>query len=494
MANQSFSYEEAFGPSQDSSSVKLGGNSFSYEEAFGQPAPAEPGFIPTIKRTGGQMLTTAATAAEDVVGPNAVTRAVHDAGQGIIDRNPAGIRSLRDLVDSPWLAVKESVGQFAPQIAAAAVGGAAGAKAGAALGALAGPAGAAAGGAIGGVAGGLVPIFTQEYGGIRQEQKESGQEDKARALAAAIPATALERVGMGKALNVLKGVPGGAAGTILKEAGKGVLKEGATEGAQNVIEQWGAFKDPTTGENLEDTALSAAMGGIGGGVMGGGAGAVDGARRRAQERAEAQTLQRTEDAIASAEALTEEARRADPTSGWTTAAGAADPAASSSAGLPEISTYGPMIDQVAEPAQQERLLNLLDSATNARLSQEQRDAAADELHAVFSPDRLERDRALQVGTDFTTAPGAAAPREGSMDFTRDVDTSGLSLEDPAEVERARAATIDYEQTPVTPQWDTAAGAAPTRESGLDMRAPEFDTAGLALDERAPSQRMGLAGR
>lgn len=248
------------------------------------------------------MLTTAATAAEDVVGPNAVTRAVHDAGQGIIDRNPTGIRSLRDLADSPWLAVKESMGQFAPQIAAVAMGGAAGAKAGAALGSLVGPAGTAVGGAIGGAAGSLLPIFTQEYGGIRQEQKESGQEDKVRALAAAIPATALERVGMGKALNVLKGVPGGAAGTILKEAGKGVLKEGATEGAQTVIEQWGAFKDPTKAESLEDTALSAAMGGIGGGVISAGAGAVDGMRHRAQERAEVQARQSAEAAAADAQA------------------------------------------------------------------------------------------------------------------------------------------------------------------------------------------------
>lgn len=154
MANESFSFEEAIGPNhkpQPGRAADSGG--FSFEEALGKPAQASPGFIPTIKRTGGQMLTTAATAAEDMVGPNAVTRAVHDAGQGIIDRNPAGIRSLRDLVDSPWLAVKESMGQFAPQIAAAAMGGAAGAKAGAALGSLAGPAGTAVGGAIGGAVG-----------------------------------------------------------------------------------------------------------------------------------------------------------------------------------------------------------------------------------------------------------------------------------------------------------------------------------------------------
>ncbi|PTT38277.1 hypothetical protein DBR23_14800, partial [Acidovorax sp. HMWF018] len=89
---------------------------------------------------------------------------------------------------------------------------------------------------------------------------------------------------MGKALNVLKGMPTGAAGSILKEAGKGALKEGATEGAQNVIEQIGAFKDPTTSKNLEDTALSAVMGGIGGGVMGAGTGAIEASRKPAQQK------------------------------------------------------------------------------------------------------------------------------------------------------------------------------------------------------------------
>lgn len=253
-------------------------------DSFLDEGPADPGLIPTIKRTGGQMLTTAATSLEDVMGPNVVTKAMQETGQGIIDRNPAGVTSLSDVVEKPWLTVKEAVGQFAPQIGAAAAGGFAGARIGGALGGLAGPGGAAVGATIGGAAGSLLPIFTQEYGGIRQEQKEGGQEDKTRALAAAIPATALERVGMGKALNVLKGVPTGAAGSILKEAGKGALKEGATEGAQNVIEQIGAFKDPTTSKNLEDTALSAVMGGIGGGVMGAGTGAIDASRKPAQQK------------------------------------------------------------------------------------------------------------------------------------------------------------------------------------------------------------------
>jgi Large polyvalent protein associated domain 39 len=228
------------------------------------------------------MLTTLATSAEDVTGPNFATRALQDTGQGIIDRNPAGVRKLADIIESPWLAAREAVGQLGPQIAAAGAGGLAGAKAGRTLGSIAGPVGAAAGAAIGGVAGSLAPIFTQEYGGIRQEQQESGQEDKARALAAAIPATALERIGMGQAMKVVKGVGLGPT-TVLKEAGKGVLKEGATEGAQNMIEQWGAFKDPREAENLEDSAFAAAMGGIGGGVMGGASGAVDHMRQRGRK-------------------------------------------------------------------------------------------------------------------------------------------------------------------------------------------------------------------
>jgi len=248
MAATSISYEDAFGlppapPPAAQAKAPASDGSVSYEEAFNIPPPPPAGFFPTIKRTAGQMLTTLATSAEDVTGPNFATKALQDTGQGIIDHNPAGVRKLADIIESPWLATKEAVGQLGPQIAAAGAGGLAGAKAGRTLGSIAGPVGAAAGAAIGGVAGSLAPIFTQEYGGIRQEQQESGQEDKTRALAAAIPATALERIGMGQALKVAKGVGLGPT-TVLKEAGKGVLKEGATEGAQNMIEQWGAFKDP----------------------------------------------------------------------------------------------------------------------------------------------------------------------------------------------------------------------------------------------------------
>lgn len=618
MANESFSFEEAIGLTpkpQPSGAADRGG--FSFEEALGKPTQASPGFIPTIKRTGGQMLTTAATAAEDVVGPNAVTRAVHEAGQGIIDRNPAGIRSLRDLVDSPWLAVKESVGQFAPQIAAAAVGGAAGARAGAALGSVAGPAGAATGGAIGGVAGSLLPIFTQEYGGIRQEQKESGQEDKARALAAAIPATALERVGMGKALNVLKGVPGGP-GAILKEVGKGVLKEGATEGAQTVIEQWGAFKDPTKAENLEDTALSASMGGIGGGVMGAGAGVVDGAvARRAQARQsvdeqagtpatpdapvdagapgapainpadgplskaasmagdlglapvpaaptpEEQRAQleatisrlpeaeqreaRLELADADNEALPagvhalRNARVQDLVDGAPPAPVELTPQDmergrvlqnfdARQADLPPLADYAPLIDEMVLPERRAEFQSLLATATDPKTSPAERDAAAEVLHATFSPDQLQRARTRPTpetrlelqdtnparfdnGIDFTpapstsTAPDAMAERINQLALDADL-TPGQALQlNQAHALRRRAAeqgiTMSviphasgrgYDVAPTTRLDPAARQAMPQEESAAQLPYDQSITGRLvaAPDGRVRSETRAEA--
>src|SRR5574337_935318 len=233
--------------------------------------PPETGFVPTMKRTAGQMLTGLATAAEDAgLGANAITQGLRNYGQGVIDRNPAGINSLSDVVAHPWETVKESLGQVAPQMATGILGRMAG---GALGGAIAGPPGAAIGGLLGAVA----PIFTQEYGGIRDDQKQSGTEDKGKALAAAAGATAIDFLGGPESRLIRKGVTPlaeKAGSSALKDyataIGKGVATEGAQEGVQNVIEQLGASRNPTEAGSLEDTALASIMGGIGGGVAGAG--------------------------------------------------------------------------------------------------------------------------------------------------------------------------------------------------------------------------------
>lgn len=91
---------------------------------------------------------------------------------------------------------------------------------------------------------------------------------------------------------------------------------------------------------------------------------------------------------------------------------------------------------------------------------------------------------------FTTSPGAAPERTGGMDYQRDISTDGLSLVDAAAQDRAQAATIDFDQADTTPGWDTSPGAAPPRVDGIDM-GREFDTSGLELDNRLPSERMGI---
>ena len=60
-------------------------------------------------------------------------------------------------------------------------------------------------GGIGGGSARSAPIASQEYGGIREDQKEAGQRTRAAPLLAAAGATALERVGMGKLFKGIRG-------------------------------------------------------------------------------------------------------------------------------------------------------------------------------------------------------------------------------------------------------------------------------------------------
>src|SRR5258705_2478518 len=168
-----------------------------YEELDRQAADDNPyarldnaqiGFIPTIKRTGGEMLKGAGIAGEDIAGKNVISDYLRRKGEGIVAKNPAGVNSLSDIVEKPWETVKEATGQMVPQIGAGIIGRMAG-------GALAGRAFGPAGAVVGGIAGGLAPIFMQEYGGIREDQQAQGIQDKERALLAAGAGTGLESVG-----------------------------------------------------------------------------------------------------------------------------------------------------------------------------------------------------------------------------------------------------------------------------------------------------------
>lgn len=231
---------------------------------------AQSGFVPTIKRTGGKMLSGVGIAAEDIAGKNVISDYLRRKGEDIVAENPAAIGSLRDIVEQPGMAVKEAVGQMVPQIGAGVLGRMAG-------GALAGRAFGPAGVAVGGLVGGLAPIFTQEYGGIREDQQAQNIDDKGRALLAAGGATALEFLGPEGRI-ISKGLQP-AAGRTIRDIATGAAKdvgvEAATEALQSGVEQIGAYRDPLTLESLEESAVSGIMGGIGGGIVGGGRRALE---------------------------------------------------------------------------------------------------------------------------------------------------------------------------------------------------------------------------
>jgi hypothetical protein len=114
---------------------------------------------------------------------------------------------------------------------------------------IGGPVGAGIGGAIGGVGGLILPNYVQEYGEMRDNQKEVGQEDIGKAALGAIPAAGMETLG-----DVLIG--GKFMPKPIKQAvgklGATALEEGAGLGARSMH----AGKDALKGAAIEGPATS----------------------------------------------------------------------------------------------------------------------------------------------------------------------------------------------------------------------------------------------
>lgn len=286
-------------------------------EVYRQPQPADGGFVASVKQTIGSTIRGAGQAAGDFIPgvdqDNPVTRY----GQEVIDANPTAVRSLEDIKDKPWTAVKEATGN-----AGASVAGVVGARAlGMGITAASPAAGPAA--PVVALVGQAIAWFgpaaiaaLPSYGSIREKQilndPAAEQDAKAKAIATLGAATvgaietkfgpqewalsALTREGR-KAL-----AEKFAETTVAKAIGFGALKGAAIEGAeelvQNPVEQLASYDDPTTQESLKDTAFGSAMGAIGGGVFGGGAGAVVG-KTQSQVIAPAQKQSSVDDILQS---------------------------------------------------------------------------------------------------------------------------------------------------------------------------------------------------
>ena len=208
-------------------------------------------------------------------------------GERVIQRNPTEINSLEDIADYPLAALGSATGNAAGFLAS---GGALG-LAGKGL-ALAGAA--RAGGLVAGGVGQTANMALPSYGGIREQQLRDGNDSPVDMLAAAGGALTSgyieQRFGLNKMFGLssapktaLRAEVGSMASTPLrtglKEWGKAGVVEGLEELAQNPIEQIAAYKDPTTGENIQETLFGGAMGVLGGLGLGGYGGVRQGMRQ-----------------------------------------------------------------------------------------------------------------------------------------------------------------------------------------------------------------------
>lgn len=239
------------------------------------------GLVPDIKRGFGQTVGGVGSTMQDLGMPDA-GRAVENYGKRIVLENPSQINSFGDVLDKPLVTAREAVGEVVPQAGTALAGSTIGRIAGGALGLPFGPPGVALGSTIGGFAGGLLPIAAQTYGGIRAEQREQGIDDKERALLATVPATALERLGVEQIATRLgtKGLKNFATDklkpgeTTWGYAGRQAMKTGLVEGPfteipQTALERYGAYKDLTSEEALNEYGVAGVKGYVGGVAVGG---------------------------------------------------------------------------------------------------------------------------------------------------------------------------------------------------------------------------------
>ena len=237
----------------------------------------DPGFISDIRRGAGQFVSGVGSTLRDV-GFEGVGTGIEQYGQEVIQANPSQIQSFEDVKARPFTTAREAVGELVPQVGLTTAGAVLGGRVvGGVLGVPFGPAGVAVGQTLGGIVGGLLPIGAQTYGGIRQEQRAQGIDDKDLALAVTIPITLLERLGgaervadlvLSKGTRELAREAGKSYGAnIAKQGLRGGVEETFTELPQTGLERIGAYK-PLTGDEAEDEyAVAGAKAFLGGGAV-----------------------------------------------------------------------------------------------------------------------------------------------------------------------------------------------------------------------------------
>jgi hypothetical protein len=253
--------------------------------------------IDDSQRAFGQMASGIGSALRDV-GADSVGPALEQFGGDIARRNPSKIGSVQDIIDSPLVTAGEAVGETGFEVARYGALGATGAAVGAGIGVgLTAATGGLAAPTIpvfaflGNRVANWIPTFAQTYGGIRSEQREAGIENKDRAAAAAFGSSALDFL-LGPEIRVMRAVGGPltraatakvdniaqaraflaqgaprATGSYGRNAAVDLGGEFVTEVAQTGLERYGAEKDLTSEEALNEYGVAGIKGGIGGAAL-----------------------------------------------------------------------------------------------------------------------------------------------------------------------------------------------------------------------------------
>lgn len=151
------------------------------------------------------------------------------------------------------------------------------------------------------------------------------------------------------------------------------------------------------------------------------------------------------------------------------------------AGLPDVATYGPAIDQMVRPESQQQYRDALARAQDETLAPEDRKAAADSLHQAFSPDLFQQVSENQAEGEVPA--GLAKVRD---EFMRQLSAQQEPVIDEA---RLREQGITPAPQLDTARIDAAVGAPrPSEAMGLDPAAGSLSAAAaLAVDSGAAAQ-------
>lgn len=158
--------------------------------------------------------------------------------------------------------------------------------------------------------------------------------------------------------------------------------------------------------------------------------------------------------------------------------------------LPPVADYAPLIDEMVLPERRAEFQNLLATATDTALPRAERDAAAEVLHATFSPDQLQQAR--PTPDERLELQGAEPARFGNeIDFDQPPSTTPAP---DAMAERINQLALDADLTPGAPLQLNQAHALRRRaaEAGIPVSVVPHPS-GRGYDV-APTARLDPAAR